>query len=86
MKRLKTHDLVCVHVEAPDEASHEGNVDEKVKALEPSTSTSSGRCSPRLPGYGEWRDSGVAGPSHAAQDAGFHAYGMVPFAVAGTGV
>src|SRR5205085_4665127 len=31
---LKTHDLVCVHVEAPDEASHEGRADEKVKALE----------------------------------------------------
>src|SRR5205085_4227721 len=31
---LASHDLVCVHVEAPDEASHEGKADEKVKALE----------------------------------------------------
>ncbi len=31
---LKTHDLVCVHVEAPDEASHEGRADAKVEALE----------------------------------------------------
>src|SRR5262245_61251420 len=30
---LKEHDLVCVHVEAPDEASHEGRADEKIKAL-----------------------------------------------------
>src|SRR5262249_7701584 len=31
---LADHDLVCVHVEAPDEASHEGKADEKVRALE----------------------------------------------------
>ena len=31
---LTDHDLVCVHVEAPDEASHEGRADAKVKALE----------------------------------------------------
>src|SRR5260370_11172111 len=31
---LKDHDLVCVHVEAPDEASHEGKGDAKVKPLE----------------------------------------------------
>src|SRR5262249_39797236 len=31
---LPDHDLACVHVEAPDEASHEGKVEEKIKALE----------------------------------------------------
>ena len=31
---LNDHDLVCVHVEAPDEASHEGRADAKVEALE----------------------------------------------------
>ena len=31
---LADHDLVCVHVEAPDEASHEGRADAKVEALE----------------------------------------------------
>src|SRR5262249_24277610 len=34
VEALKHHDLVCVHVEAPDEASHEGKAEEKVKALE----------------------------------------------------
>ena len=34
VEALKNHDLVCVHVEAPDEASHEGRADAKVKALE----------------------------------------------------
>jgi 2,3-bisphosphoglycerate-independent phosphoglycerate mutase len=31
---LASHDIVCVHVEAPDEASHEGRHDAKVEALE----------------------------------------------------
>lgn len=31
---LADHDIVCVHVEAPDEASHEGRADAKVEALE----------------------------------------------------
>ena len=34
IEALKTTDLVCVHVEATDEASHEGDVAAKVKALE----------------------------------------------------
>ncbi len=34
VEALKTHDIVCVHVEAPDEASHEGRADAKVEALE----------------------------------------------------
>jgi 2,3-bisphosphoglycerate-independent phosphoglycerate mutase len=31
---LKKNDLVIVHIEAPDEAGHGGNIDEKVKAIE----------------------------------------------------
>jgi len=31
---LADHDIVCVHVEAPDEASHEGRADAKVEAIE----------------------------------------------------
>lgn len=31
---LADHDIVCVHVEAPDEASHEGRGDAKVEALQ----------------------------------------------------
>jgi 2,3-bisphosphoglycerate-independent phosphoglycerate mutase len=31
---LDQHDLIAVHIEAPDEAGHLGNADEKVKALE----------------------------------------------------
>lgn len=31
---LKKHDIVFVHVEAPDEAGHEGNIKHKIKAIE----------------------------------------------------
>lgn len=31
---LKTHDLVVVHVEAPDEASHNGDLEAKIRAIE----------------------------------------------------
>lgn len=34
LRALRTLDLVYVHVEAPDEAGHEGNWEEKVRALE----------------------------------------------------
>jgi 2,3-bisphosphoglycerate-independent phosphoglycerate mutase len=34
IEALRTYDIVCVHVEAPDEASHEGRGDAKVAALE----------------------------------------------------
>jgi 2,3-bisphosphoglycerate-independent phosphoglycerate mutase len=34
VKALNDHDIVCVHVEAPDEASHEGRAEAKVEALE----------------------------------------------------
>ncbi len=34
MEALKKYDLVVVHIEAPDEAGHEGLVEEKVRAIE----------------------------------------------------
>lgn len=34
LEALETHDLVYVHVEAPDECSHEGSVEKKIKAIE----------------------------------------------------
>jgi len=34
IEALKTRDLVFVHVEAPDEAGHEGSIDKKLKAVE----------------------------------------------------
>ena len=34
IEALKTHDFVCVHVEAPDEMSHAGSLEKKLTAIE----------------------------------------------------
>ncbi len=34
LKELETRDFVCVHVEAPDEAGHTGNLKDKIRAIE----------------------------------------------------
>ena len=82
---LKTHDLVCVHVEAPDEASHEGRTDEKVKALERIDEHIVGPLLAELPSHGAWRI--LVSPDHRTPlRTRAHAYGMVPFTVAGTGI
>ena len=31
---IETHDLVLIHIEAPDEAGHEGDIHEKIRAIE----------------------------------------------------
>ncbi|MBI1830020.1 MAG: cofactor-independent phosphoglycerate mutase [Planctomycetes bacterium] len=82
---LQSHDLVCVHVEAPDEASHEGKADEKVKALERIDEHIVGPLLSALPAHGDWRI--LVSPDHRTPlRTRAHAYGMVPFAVAGTGI
>jgi 2,3-bisphosphoglycerate-independent phosphoglycerate mutase len=85
IEALKKHDLVCVHVEAPDEASHEGKADEKVKALERIDEHVVGPLLAAQPSYGSWRI--LVSPDHRTPlRTRAHAYGMVPFAVAGTGI
>ncbi len=85
IEALKTHDIVCVHVEAPDEASHEGKADEKVKALERIDEHVVGPLVAALKGYGDYRI--LVSPDHRTlMRTRAHSYGMVPFAVAGAGV
>lgn len=85
IEALKNHDLVCVHVEAPDEASHEGRADAKVKALEEIDRHIVGPLLDALPKYGDWRI--LVSPDHRTPlRTRAHSYGMVPFAVAGKGV
>src|SRR5262249_50775103 len=77
--------LVCVHVEAPDEASHEGRADAKVKALEEIDRHIVGPLLEALPEYGEWRI--LVSPDHRTPlRTRAHAHGPVPFAMAGTGI
>jgi 2,3-bisphosphoglycerate-independent phosphoglycerate mutase len=85
IETLKSHDLVCVHVEAPDEASHEGRADAKVKALEEIDRHIVGPLLEELPRHGAWRI--LVAPDHRTPlRTRAHAHGPVPFAVAGTGM
>lgn len=85
VEALGAFDLVCVHVEAPDEASHEGRADEKVKALERIDEHIVGPLLDALPRHGDWRL--LISPDHRTTlSTRAHAYGAVPFAAAGTGI
>lgn len=85
IEALKEFDLVCVHVEAPDEASHEGLPHEKVKALEQIDKHIVGPLLEDLPRYNDWRI--LVEPDHRTTLATrAHAYGAVPFAAAGSGI
>jgi 2,3-bisphosphoglycerate-independent phosphoglycerate mutase len=85
VKALEDHDLVCVHVEAPDEASHEGKASEKVKALEQIDRHIVGPLLEALPRHGDWRL--LVSPDHRTPlRTRAHAHGAVPFAIAGTGI
>jgi 2,3-bisphosphoglycerate-independent phosphoglycerate mutase len=85
VEALHHHDLVCVHIEAPDEASHEGRADAKVKALEEIDAHIVGPLLEALPRHGDWRI--LVSPDHRTTlRTRAHAYGAVPFALAGTGI
>jgi 2,3-bisphosphoglycerate-independent phosphoglycerate mutase len=82
---LAEHDLVCVHVEAPDEASHEGKADAKVRALEEIDRHIVGPLLTALPQHGPWRI--LVSPDHRTPlRTRAHAHGAVPFTVAGDGL
>jgi 2,3-bisphosphoglycerate-independent phosphoglycerate mutase len=78
-------DLICVHVEAPDEASHEGNAPAKVKALEEIDRHIVGPLHTALAAQGEYRL--LISPDHPTPlRTKTHSHGAVPFALVGTGV
>lgn len=82
---LKDHDLVFVHVEAPDEASHEGNFEMKKKAIEQVDGHVVGPLWEALHEYEEWRILVLPDhPTPVRHKA--HSGEPVPFAMAGTGV
>ena len=85
VEALGAFDLVCVHVEAPDEASHEGKAAEKVRALEQIDEHIVGPLLTALPRYGDWRL--LVEPDHRTTLATrAHAHGAVPFAACGTAI
>lgn len=78
-------DLVCVHVEAPDEASHEGDCAAKVRALEAIDQHIVG---PLAEWIEETADSRIlVSPDHPTPlRTRTHSHGAVPLAMAGHGV
>ncbi len=82
---LRDFDVVCVHIEAPDEASHEGRADAKVDALENIDKLIVGPVLEELQKSDSWRI--LVSPDHRTTiKSRAHSYGKVPFAVAGTGI
>jgi 2,3-bisphosphoglycerate-independent phosphoglycerate mutase len=85
IEALKDHDLVCVHVEAPDEASHEGRAEAKVEALERIDRDIVGPLRAALENYGAWRL--LISPDHSTLiRTRAHDRAPVPWAMAGTGL
>src|SRR5690606_722408 len=83
---LDKYDLVCVHVEAPDDASHAADAATKVAALEAMDAEGVGPIHRALEGRGEpWRV--LVMPDHYTSVATRkHDSTPVPFLVAGAGV
>jgi 2,3-bisphosphoglycerate-independent phosphoglycerate mutase len=85
IKALNDYDLVFIHVEAPDEASHEGNLAMKQKAIEEVDRHVVGPVLQALEGYESWRI--LVLPDHPTSVQGrAHCAAPVPFAMAGPGV
>jgi 2,3-bisphosphoglycerate-independent phosphoglycerate mutase len=85
VEALASTDMVCVHVEATDEASHEGNAASKVKALEEIDRHIVGPLHEALQKQGDYRI--LVSPDHPTfLRTKTHSHGFVPFAICGSGV
>ena len=85
VEALGRYDLVCVHVEAPDEASHEGRGDAKVEAIERIDAEIVGPIREALERQGDWRM--LVSPDHSTLlRTRAHDRAPVPWAMAGTGL
>jgi len=85
VKALDEYDLVFVHVEAPDEAGHEGNAEAKKQAIEQVDEHVVGPVLEALQRQESWRI--LVLPDHPTPvRSGAHSPVAVPFAMWGTGV
>ena len=55
LNALKDSDIVYLHIEAPDEAGHNGNVEHKIKAIEDIDSIVLGKILREIPSLGKYR-------------------------------
>jgi 2,3-bisphosphoglycerate-independent phosphoglycerate mutase len=82
---LKDYDLVCVHIEAPDEASHEGRADAKIETLEQIDRHIVAPLFEALREFSDWRI--LVSPDHPTPlRTKTHSHGDVPIAIAGSGI
>jgi 2,3-bisphosphoglycerate-independent phosphoglycerate mutase len=85
VEALESTDIVCVHVEATDEASHEGRADAKIQALEEIDSQIVAPLHAALKNHGDYRI--LVSPDHPTPvRTKTHSHGFVPFAICGNGV
>lgn len=80
---IETHDMVLIHIEAPDEASHEGNIQAKIRAIESIDSKIIGPVYNALKKYNEFRILILPDHYTPIQDR-THTSEPVPFTVHGT--
>jgi len=85
VEALNKYDLVFVHIEAPDEASHEGNAEMKKKAIEQIDKYIVGPVLEALQNYKSWRI--LIAPDHPTPVRSCaHISEPVPFAMAGDNI
>ena len=82
---LHRHDFVYLHIEAPDETSHQGRVDLKIRAIEDFDAYVVAPCLEYLKRHPHTRI--LVAPDHiTAISTKTHAHGAVPFAMCGEGI
>lgn len=85
VEALNQYDVVCVHIEAPDEASHEGRHDAKIEALQEIDTHIVAPLTKALATHGDHRI--LVTPDHPTPcSTKKHSHGMVPLVMAGTGI
>jgi 2,3-bisphosphoglycerate-independent phosphoglycerate mutase len=85
VEALSSTDIICVHVEATDEASHEGRADAKVTALEQIDAKIVAPLHDALKKHSDYRI--LVSPDHPTfLRTKTHSHGLVPVAICGTGV
>jgi len=85
VRALEKYDLVFIHIEAPDEASHSRDPVLKKKVIEQIDKHIVGPVLKGLQSYDSWRILVI--PDHPTPvETGAHAADPVPFAMAGTGI
>ena len=84
IEAIETHDLVLIHIEAPDEAGHEGNTHEKIRAIENIDKKIIGPVFDELNKYNEFRIlilpdhyTPISKKTHTSEPVPFTIYGNV---------